>query len=142
MTPAATTRSAIKIRTTRYDELIVSRRRIADPSVATPNAPDSTTVSVNGPAVDVSWRSNGNGKESQVKIECCIGFHYECDYSQSFTQNCDRQHGETKFTDSGVQPNTTYTYRVRARDRRSGGQHSRFRIQIFSRESVRAHECD
>jgi hypothetical protein len=93
-----------------YDELIVSRRRIADPSVATPNPPDSTTVS----GANVSWRSNSNGTESQFKVERCTGFRYDCDYSQAFTQIGIVNTGVTNFTDLTAAAATPYTYRVRA----------------------------
>ena len=98
-----------------YDDLIVSRNRIPDPGVATPNPPDSLSASYTQHGVDLVWRNNSNGA-SHVLIERCAGAIYECEASQAFSQiGTAAPHGSS-FEDKSAARTKTYTYRVRAKN--------------------------
>src|SRR5262249_7524410 len=96
-----------------YDELIVSKLRIPDPGVVTPNPPDSlNAISISG-AVDIKWRNNSD-LPATFEIERCAWSIYECEASQAFTKiGVAPVHAES-FRDRSVAKGKRYTYRVRA----------------------------
>ena len=104
-----------------FDDLIVSTRRIPDPDVATPNAPDSLNLSnVTANSVTVNWRANsqnGSGQDDTgFLVERCTGTGASCfpNPQSGFSQIGTTAAGATSFADNTVMSGTTYTYRVRA----------------------------
>jgi hypothetical protein len=106
-----------------FDDLIVSTRRIPDPDVANPNAPDSLSLSsITSTSATVNWRVNSQNGTAQddtgFLVERCAGAGVDCfpNPQQGFTQIGTTAPGATSFTDKSVASGTTYTYRVRARN--------------------------
>lgn len=104
-----------------FDDLMVSARRIPDPNVATPNAPDSLSLpNVTSSSVTVNWRVNSQNGTAQddtgFLIERCNGDGAACLPSpqSAFSQIGTAPLGASSFVDNTVVANTTYTYRVRA----------------------------
>ncbi|HET7872496.1 MAG TPA: fibronectin type III domain-containing protein [Terriglobales bacterium] len=98
-----------------YDELIVSTRRIPDPGVATPNAPDSLSAYATGQGVRLAWRSNSDN-ETAFLIERCSGTIYECEGSQAFAQVGSAPARYSGFVDKNAS-GKRFCYRVRASNR-------------------------
>ncbi len=96
-----------------YDELIISKSRIPDPGVATPNPPDSLSASASSQGVNLKWRDNSEA-ETGFQIERCLGTIYECEASQSFKQIAAVPAHTTSFEDRSASKDKRYTYRVRA----------------------------
>jgi hypothetical protein len=104
-----------------FDNLIISKRRLPDPGVRTPNAPDSlTTAIIDTTHVTVSWRVNSqNGTaldDTAFLVERCAGLRNDCLANQNFTQIATTAAGASSYADSGLTHGTTYTYRVRAKN--------------------------
>jgi Big-like domain-containing protein/purple acid phosphatase-like protein/fibronectin type III domain protein len=104
-----------------YDDLIVSNRRIPDPEVSTPNAPDSLTLSgISSSSVTVNWRVNSNNNTAQddtgFLVERCTGNAATCFIApqSGFAQIGTTAAHLNSFVDNTVTAGKTYTYRVRA----------------------------
>jgi titin len=99
-----------------YDSLIISTRRIPDPDVSAPNAPDLLrAVSTSPRSIDLTWRSNSYGTEQGFAIERCDDLANTCMATQSlFTQIATVLSGITSFHDDALISGKSYTYRVRA----------------------------
>ena len=99
-----------------YDSLIISTRRIPDPDVSTPNAPDLLrAVSTSPGSMDLTWRSNSYGTEQGFAIERCDDLANTCMASQNrFVPVATVESKETSFHDADLNSGQTYTYRVRA----------------------------
>jgi hypothetical protein len=103
-----------------YDDLIVSNRRIPDPEVAVPNAPDNLTASVGTKQVTLNWRVNSSNGTAQddtgILIERCTGTAPNCLTApqSGFSQIASTAAHATTYTDTTVSSGTMYTYRVRA----------------------------
>jgi hypothetical protein len=106
-----------------FDDLIASTRRIPDPNVATPNAPDSLSLSsITTTSVTVNWRVNSkNGTaedDTGFSVERCTGTGQQClpAPQTGFVQIGTTAAGASSFVDTAVVHGQTYTYRVRARN--------------------------
>jgi hypothetical protein len=105
-----------------YGDLIVSTRRIPDPLVSTPNAPDSLSLSVATGRITVNWRVNSQNGTAQddtgFLVERCAGTVATCFPSpqSGFTQIGMTPVGALSYQDNTVSAGTTYTYRVRAKN--------------------------
>ena len=106
-----------------FDDLMVSTRRIPDPNVATPNAPDSLSLSnVASNSVTVNWRVNSQNGTAQddtgFLVERCTGNGAAClpNPQSGFSQIGTTTAGASSFVDGTIVANTTYTYRVRAKN--------------------------
>jgi hypothetical protein len=106
-----------------YDDLIVSERRIPDPDVATPNAPDSLTLSnILSNSITVNWRVNSQNGTAQddtgFLVERCAGNAPACfpNPQSGFKPIGVSAAGANSFGDNTVTGGNTYTYRVRARN--------------------------
>ena len=104
-----------------FNEIIVSTRRIPDPDVATPNAPDSLSQSnISASSVTINWRVNSHNGTAQddtgFLIERCTGAATTCfpNPQSGFTQIGTTAPGASSYVDNTVVSGTTYTYRVRA----------------------------
>jgi hypothetical protein len=124
-----------------FDDLMVSTRRIPDPNVATPNAPDSLALSnVTANSVTVNWRVNSQNGTAQddagFLVERCTGTGATClpNPQSGFTQIGTTTLGAASLVDNTVAANTTYTYRVRATN---GAGNSGYAIaQCFNNSST------
>jgi len=106
-----------------FDDLIVSTRRIPDPDIASPNAPDSLQLSnITASSVTVSWRVNSKNGSAQddtgFLVERCSGDGVTCfpNPQSGFTQIALTAPGASSYVDSTVASGATYTYRVRAKN--------------------------
>jgi Bacterial Ig domain len=105
-----------------FDNLIVSTRRIPDPNVAVPNAPDSLSLSVATGSVTVSWRVNSQNGTAQddagFLVERCTGNAPTClaNPGSGFAVIGTTGVGASSYQDSTTVAGTTYTYRVRAKN--------------------------
>jgi hypothetical protein len=106
-----------------FDDLVVSTRRIPDPNVATPNPPDSLSLSnISASSVTVNWRVNSHNGTAQddtgFLVERCAGDGAACfpNPQSGFTQIGTTSAGASSFVDNTVAAGTTYTYRVRAKN--------------------------
>ncbi|HEX7287863.1 MAG TPA: hypothetical protein VF532_16865 [Candidatus Angelobacter sp.] len=106
-----------------YDDLMVATRRIPDPNVSTPNAPDSLSLSsITAGGVTLNWRVNSQNGTAQddtgFLIERCTGAGAACfpNPQSGFAQIGTTAAGATSFVDTTVVSGTTYTYRVRAKN--------------------------
>jgi hypothetical protein len=106
-----------------YDDLIVSNRRIPDPDVSTPNAPDSLSLSaISSSSITVNWRVNSNNGTAQddtgFLVERCTGTVAVCmpNPQSGFTQIGTTAAHASSFVDNTVSAGHTYTYRVRAKN--------------------------
>jgi hypothetical protein len=100
-----------------YDDLIISTKRIADPDVAVPSAPDllRATPGSNSGTIQLSWRDNSGGTEQGFKIERCADLANTCMAKPSlFTQVNTVGSNVTSWQDTGLTSGQTYTYRVKA----------------------------
>jgi hypothetical protein len=107
--------------TTWYDELIVSKNRIPDPGVHTPNPPDDLiAVAKSANSVQLNWQINQNvssaDNETQFVIERCSGYTYTDCYSgtSSWTQIGIVGPGVNTYIDNSPAAGQPYSYRVRA----------------------------
>jgi len=96
-----------------YDELIISKSRIPDPGVATPDPPDSLSANATSQGVDLGWRTNG-ARARGFLVERCAGTMYECEAAQTFKQIGVAPARDPHFLDKSSDKNKRYTYRVRA----------------------------
>jgi Bacterial Ig domain/Beta xylosidase C-terminal Concanavalin A-like domain/Fibronectin type III domain len=100
-----------------YDDLIISRSRIPDPDVTTPNAPDllrAVPMSTAG-AIQLSWRDNSGGQSQGFKIERCADVANSCMARPNlFTSVKTVGSNVTSWQDSGLTSGQFYTYRVKA----------------------------
>ena len=98
-----------------FDDLIISKRRLPDPDVAVPNAPDSLTVTaVTANSISLSWRDNASD-ETGYKIERCTGNDQTCYESGTWTEIESSLPANTQtYTGGGLTSATYYTFRVRA----------------------------
>jgi len=106
-----------------FDDLVVSTRRIPDPNVTTPNAPDSLSLSnISSSSVTINWRVNSHNGTPQddtgFLVERCVGDGAACfpNPQSGFTQIGTTAAGASSFADNAVAAGTTYTYRVRAKN--------------------------
>ncbi|HET7872032.1 MAG TPA: fibronectin type III domain-containing protein, partial [Terriglobales bacterium] len=106
-----------------FDDLVVSTRRVPDPNVATPNAPDSLALSnFTSSSVTVNWRVNSQNGTAQddtgFLVERCTGTATSCfpNPQSGFAQIGTTATGASSFVDSTAVRGTTYTYRLRARN--------------------------
>lgn len=106
-----------------FDDLMAATRRIPDPNVHTPNAPDSLNLSnVTTTSVTVNWRVNSqNGTpedDTGFLVERCTGNGQVCfpNPQSGFVQIGTTAAGASSLVDQTVVHGTTYTYRVRARN--------------------------
>ena len=106
-----------------FDDLVVSTRRIPDPDVATPNAPDSLNLSdVTTNSVTLKWRVNSQSGTPQddtgFLVERCTGDGAHCfpNPQGGFRQIATTAPGAISFVDSTVAHGETYTYRIRAKN--------------------------
>lgn len=104
-----------------FDDLMASTRRIPDPNVATPNPPDSLSLSgIGSTAVTVNWRVNSqNGTpedDAGFEVERCAGTSATCfpGPQSGFAKIATTIAGASSFVDTSVVAGSTYTYRVRA----------------------------
>ena len=121
-----------------FDDLIVTTRRIPDPDVGTPNAPDSLSVShATSAGITVNWRVNSQNGTPQddagFLVERCTGDGAACfpNPQKGFTQIGVTKAGESSFVDHTVARGHTYTYRVRARN--NAGTSGYAAAQCFNR---------
>ena len=77
-------------------------------STAPPQAPSDLSSSANGTTVTLTWQDNSSNEENFI-VERRRN-------SQGFTQIADLSPGSQGYTDSGLTPENTYTYRVLARN--------------------------
>jgi hypothetical protein len=103
------------------NDLIVSTRRIPDPDVGTPNAPDSLSLTiVDTTHVTLNWRTNSqNGTiqdDTAVDVYRCTGDRSACLSSQSFTLIASTAAGATTYADSGLTHTQAYTWKIAARN--------------------------
>lgn len=119
--PYATNATWNGLSTVWYDDLIVSNRRIPDPEVASPNAPDSLSLSnISSSSVTLNWRVNSNNGTPQddtgFLIERCTGNAATCFIApqSGFAQIGAAPAHATSYVDNTVSAGKTYTYRVRA----------------------------
>ena len=74
-----------------------------------PNAPSALSASVSSSSViRLTWADN-SGNEANFRIERKAG-------TSAFTEIATVNANSTRYTDSGLQPNTAYSYRVRAQN--------------------------
>jgi len=106
-----------------FDDLIVSTRRIPDPDIANPNAPDSLSLSsITSSSVTVNWRVNSQNGTAQddtgFLVERCAGNGANCfpNPQSGFAQIGATAPGASSYVDNTVTAGTTYTYRVRAKN--------------------------
>jgi hypothetical protein len=106
-----------------FDDLIVSTRRIPDPDVSTPNAPDTLSLSaISSSSVTVNWRVNSQNGTAQddtgFLVERCTGDGTVClpNPQAGFSQIGSTATGASSFVDNTVKAGTTYTYRVRSKN--------------------------
>lgn len=106
-----------------FDDLIVSTRRIPDPDVSVPNAPDSLSLSnISATSVTVNWRVNSQNGTAQddtgFLVERCAGAGATCfpNPQSGFAVIATTAAGASSYVDSTVVAGTTYTYRVRAKN--------------------------
>jgi Bacterial Ig domain/Abnormal spindle-like microcephaly-assoc'd, ASPM-SPD-2-Hydin/Bacterial Ig-like domain (group 2) len=106
-----------------FDDLIVSTRRIPDPDVATPNAPDSLRLSnISSSGVTVNWRVNSQNATAQddtgFLVERCVGNGATCfaNPQSGFTVIATTAAGASSYIDTSVAAGTTYTYRIGAKN--------------------------
>jgi chitodextrinase len=104
-----------------YDDLIVSNRRVPDPEVGTPNAPDSFVLSnISSSSVTLNWRVNSNNGTAQddtgFLVERCTGNAATCFIApqSGFAQIGTTGTHATSYVDTTVSAGTIFTYRVRA----------------------------
>ena len=119
--PYATAATWLTLSNVWYDDLIVSNRRIPDPEVGTPNAPDSLTLSgISSSSVTVNWRVNSSNNSAQddtgFLVERCTGNAATCFIApqSGFAQIGTTAAHAISYVDSTVTAGQTYTYRVRA----------------------------
>jgi hypothetical protein len=124
-----------------FDDLMVSTRRIPDPNVATPNAPDSLQLSeVTSHSVTVNWRVNSQNGTPQddtgFLVERCTGDGAACfpNPQSGFVRIGATAPGASSFVDKTVAHRSTYTYRVQARN--SSGNSSYTAAQCFNAPST------
>jgi hypothetical protein len=101
----------------RFDNLIVSRRRIPDPGTGVPNAPDSLSLAIiDTTHITVSWRVNSQNGTAQddtgFKVLRCQGNQIDCFATQAFSVVGTTAAGATSFADSGLTHTLPYTYMV------------------------------
>jgi Fibronectin type III domain len=78
-----------------------------------PTAPSAlTATAISGTRIDLSWTDNSNN-ETGFSIELCAGPAQSCADSD-FGEIDTVAPGVTTYSDVGLVPNTTYSYRVRA----------------------------
>jgi hypothetical protein len=105
-----------------YDDLMVSTRRIPDPEVATPNAPESLSLTGASHSVTVSWRVNSQNGTPQddtgflVERSAGDGQTAFPNPQSGFAQIGIAPAGASSFTDTTAVSGITYTYRVRAKN--------------------------
>lgn len=103
-----------------FDNLIVATRRIPDPDVGTPNAPDGLQTASVSSGVHLTWRVNSHNGTAQddtgFLIQRCTGTPETCfpNPQPGFANVATTAAGTATFTDSTVTIGTTYTYRVQA----------------------------
>jgi hypothetical protein len=105
--------------TTWFDELIVSKRRIPDPWVKTPNPPDDLEVANENNRNTVTWRDNSDVKgavpATAFVVERCSGDIYAICYAGNSKFEPVAKLGKTTtWTDSPGSGNRALTYRVKA----------------------------
>jgi len=105
--------------TTWFDELIVSKRRIPDPWVQTPNPPDDLQVINQNNRNVVTWRDNSDVKGSHPAttfvVERCSGDIYaNCYAGTSKFEPVAKLGRVTSWTDSPGSGSKAVTYRVKA----------------------------
>lgn len=98
-------------------------RRIPDPDVAAPNAPDSLSLpNVTANSVTVNWRVNSQNGTAQddtgFLVEHYTGTGAACfpNPQSGFTVVATTAAGATSYVDTTVTAGTTYTYRMRAKN--------------------------
>lgn len=105
-----------------YDDLIISTRRIPDPDVGSPNAPDSLSLTVATGHITVNWRVNSQNSTAQddtgFLVERCTGATVTCfpNPQSGFSQIGSTGAGASSYQDNTTSSGTTYTYRVRAKN--------------------------
>jgi len=106
-----------------FDDLIVSTRRIPDPDIANPNAPDSLSLSnISASSVTMNWRVNSQNGTAQddtgFLVERCTGDGPTCfpNPQSGFQQIGTTAPAASSYVDNTVVSGTTYTYRVRAKN--------------------------
>jgi len=107
-----------------FDDLIISKRRIPDPDVGVPNAPDSITATINSQtSVTLNWRVNSNNGTAQddtgFSVERCSPTntgHIELCFTglETFSVVGTTAAHASSYTDNTVVHGTSYIYRVRA----------------------------
>jgi hypothetical protein len=103
-----------------YDDLIVSNRRLPDPEVSVPNAPDNMSAAAGTKQVTLNWRVNSSNGTAQddtgILIERCTGTAANCLVApqSGFSQIASIAAHSTTYTDTTVTSGTMYTYRVLA----------------------------
>jgi hypothetical protein len=100
-----------------YDDLIISTKRLADPNVAVPNAPDllRTVAPSTSGTLQLSWRDNSGGQSQGFKIERCADVANSCMARPNlFTPVTTVGSNVTSWQDSGLTSGQSYTYRVKA----------------------------
>lgn len=108
-----------------YDNLVVSKRRLPDPGVQSPNPPDSFLVINNGTNNTLHWRDNsdvyGSTAATGFVIERCQGYtNLDCYYDQTKFSVVGTAGAVTSWTDPAGSPTVAYTYRIKATN--SGGE--------------------
>jgi hypothetical protein len=88
---------------------------IKGPPAVAPNAPSALTATATSTAtIDLTWVDNSTN-EDNFTLERCTGSAATCDATSAlYTQIAQPAADATSFNDSGLTPNTTYSYRVRA----------------------------
>ncbi|HWR17313.1 MAG TPA: Ig-like domain-containing protein [Terriglobales bacterium] len=102
-----------------YDSLVVSKRRLPDPGVQVPNAPDSLMVTNDGTKNTLTWRDNsdvyGSTAATGFVIERCQGYtNLNCYYDQTKFAVVGTVGTVNSWSDPNGSASIAYTYRVKA----------------------------
>lgn len=105
--------------TTWFDELAISKRRLPDPGVTTPNPPVGLRVTNDGTKNTLTWTDNsdvvGSSPATGFAIERCSGYNYtDCYANLSNFQQVATGIVGSSWSDAAGTASSVYTYRVRA----------------------------
>jgi uncharacterized delta-60 repeat protein len=94
-----------------YSTFVSLASPVSTPSPATPEY--LAVTQLNESSVKIDW-NDPNSDESGYKVERCTGISADCLTDDKFTVIYPLAANTITYTNTGLAPNTTYTYRVRA----------------------------